>query len=70
MTDTTWEIPAAAEAGSITIALRAGRIALAQGDVEITVRREQLGEVSDKLYFLDMAFQADAEEIIDALCAR
>lgn len=70
MSDTTWEIPATARTGGITIALGCRSIAITQGDVEIKAMKEQLGELADKLYFLDMAFQADAETIVEALCTR
>ncbi|MCX2732383.1 hypothetical protein OOZ19_19260 [Saccharopolyspora sp. NFXS83] len=70
MSDTTWEIPAAAKAGGITISLGCQSISVTQGDTEVKIMKEQLGEVADKLYFLDMAFQADAETIVEALCAR
>lgn len=70
MSDTTWEIPATAKAEGITITLGGRSIELAQGEAKIKIMKEQLGELSDKLYFLELAFQADAETIVEALCTR
>lgn len=70
MSEAKWEIPATERTGSIVITMAARGIHLTQGETRMEVMKEQLGELADKLYFLDMAFQGDAETAVEVLCAR
>lgn len=65
----TWQTPADAPAPAITIELHPRRITLTQGETELVITQEQLSDVADKLYFLDLTFQNDAETIVDVLCS-
>ncbi|MEU6132919.1 hypothetical protein ABZ805_27380 [Saccharopolyspora sp. NPDC047091] len=70
MSEAKWEITAAGRAEAIVITMAVRGIHLTQGETRVEVVKEQLGELSDKLYFLDMAFQGDAETAVEVLCAR
>ncbi|MGP4020025.1 hypothetical protein [Saccharopolyspora sp. 5N708] len=65
-----WHIPAEGRRGDLVVRLLVrDEVSIGRGDVEIVVSRKQLTTLSDKLYFLDQAFQADARDVVEALCA-
>ncbi len=45
-------------------------VSIAQDGVEVVVARRQLTDLSNKVYFLDQAFNADARDVVEALCDR
>lgn len=56
-------------AAEISVMMSQGNsIRIEQGDAVITVSERQLGALSDKLYFLSLIYQADAQDALENLC--
>lgn len=56
-------------AAEIAVMMSQGNsIRIEQGDAVITVSEQQLGALSDKLYFLSLIYQADAQDALENLC--
>ncbi|MCI2423921.1 hypothetical protein MOQ72_41630 [Saccharopolyspora sp. K220] len=66
-----WHIPAEGRRGEVVVKMLVrDEISICRDDVEIVVSRKQLTALSDKLYFLDQAFHADARDVVEALCGE
>ncbi|MDA3630214.1 hypothetical protein [Saccharopolyspora oryzae] len=66
-----WRIPADERREEVVIAMLVrDEVAIRQGGTEVVVSRAQLTELADKLYFLDLAFNADARDVVEALCGQ
>ncbi|MGW1676320.1 hypothetical protein [Saccharopolyspora sp. NPDC002376] len=66
-----WHIPGDERRDEVVVALLVrDEVAIRQGDTGVVVSRAQLTDLADKLYFLDLAFNADARDVVEALCGQ